>query len=186
MTINEQINELGEQVQAQLLSETNLREEMKDVISRLEQEERARVRNTNEFDHKQVLQQSRCDDLAAKVETLEALFSLHQQERDVSEHHSSDVDYRLLAKHLEDFQLLEHQVQEIKNNKIEQCMHHQFGGRCDETYYRKCCHRLHYPDCCHMLRDNLRDRPRFQCCCLFLYNPCFSGDQTTSNPNQFS
>merc|ERR1712007_316794 len=56
----------------------------------------------------------------------EALFSLHQQERDVSEHHSSDVDYQLLAKHLEDFQLLEHQVQEIKNNKIEQCMHHQW------------------------------------------------------------
>merc|ERR1719502_398528 len=100
------------------MSEISLRQEIKDVVNRLEEEEVARTKG---LDQQQILQQSLFDDLAAKMETLEAVSLLQQQERDDHEHHSSEQ----LTQHMQDFQTLEHKVEELHNNDKSHCTHRQ-------------------------------------------------------------
>jgi len=97
--------------------ELGLQEEIKSVVNRLEQEEKAHVARFKEFDQQQILQQSGFDDLAAKIETLEVLTSVLQQERDNREHRDCHPELQQLTQHLQDFHVLKHQVQELQNNQ---------------------------------------------------------------------
>merc|ERR1719240_2211501 len=48
----------------------------------------------------------------------EALSSLHQHKRD---DHDSDVERQKLTQHMRDFELLQHQVEELQNSKEDNC-----------------------------------------------------------------
>jgi len=79
-TICERINELDIQLKDRLRGESSLRGEIQDVVNHLEQEESNRVARIKQFDQQQFLQQSWINDLAAKMETLEALLVHHQKD----------------------------------------------------------------------------------------------------------